>query len=255
MKSILTMFEKAAMLVRFPLPSGAFLPWPSFSLASYAITARLASEGIAPKTVIDVGANKGQFTVACMKRFARPRVHAFEPLPEAFHALVAATKKFAEVSSYNTAIGERNGSVPFHVGSDIQSSSIFSQNRELGDSFPGVAVTRTVDIEMRTLDTSLQGADLHSPVLLKLDVQGYEAKVIEGARGVLELVDFVVAETSFAPLYEGESTFLTLVELLQGRGFDFRRPVGMLISPVTGAFLQIDALFCRSHCNQQKTCE
>ena len=247
MKSILTAIEKAARLARFPLPPGAFLPWPSFSLASYAVTARLASEGIAPRTVVDVGANTGQFTVSCMKRFQRPRVYAFEPVAEAFRSLLAATKRLKEVTAYNIAIGERDGPVEFHVASDVQSSSILRQNGELGISFPDLAVTRTVEVEMKTLDTAMYGIVSDAPVLLKLDVQGYETKVIEGARSFLDTVDYIVAETSFAPLYEGEGTFLRLVEVLADRGFDFRRPVGVLVSPTTGAFLQMDALFCRSH--------
>jgi len=247
MKSFLNVIEKFAALARFPLPEAYLLPWPRFSLASYAVTARLAGEGIAPRTVVDVGANTGQFTISCSKRFHRPIIHAFEPIFEAFQGLLAATTKLTEVTAYNIAIGERDGPVEFHVASDVQSSSILKQTKELGASFPDVAVTRTIQVEMKTLDTALYGVLPEAPVLLKLDVQGYETKVIEGARSFLDTVDYIVAETSFAPLYQGEGTFLRLVDALAERGFYFRRPVGILVSPTTGAFLQMDALFCRSH--------
>jgi FkbM family methyltransferase len=245
MKSLLAAIEKAAGLARLPMPETSLSPWPRFSLASYAVTARLANEGITPRTVVDVGANTGQFTMACMRRFRRPRIYAFEPVLEAFQSLCKAAKKFKEISAYNIAVGERDGVVAFHVASDTQSSSILAQNGKLSASFPGTGVIRTVELEMKTLQTALRGVALEPPVLLKLDVQGYEAKVIGGAGSFLDNVDYIVAETSFSPLYEGETTFLSLVKLLRDHSFTFRRPVGILISPVDGTFLQIDALFCR----------
>jgi FkbM family methyltransferase len=180
-----------------------------------------------------------------MKRFEHPRIYAFEPVPVAFRSLLAATKRFKEVTAYNLAIGERNGQVTFHVASDVQSSSILRQNESFGAAFADAAVTRTIELEMQTLDTALRNVAIDSPVLLKLDVQGYETRVIDGARSFLGAVDVIVAETSFAPLYEGEGAFLALVDLLDDCGFDFVRPVGTLVSPTSGAFLQMDALFLR----------
>jgi FkbM family methyltransferase len=202
MNSLLRVIEKAVALGRFPLPENPILPWPRFSLASYTLTARLAAEGVNPRTIVDVGANRGQFTVSCMKRFEHPRIYAFEPVPVAFRSLLAATKRFKEVTAYNLAIGERNGQVTFHVASDVQSSSILRQNESFGAAFADAAVTRTIELEMQTLDTALRNVAIDSPVLLKLDVQGYETRVIDGARSFLGAVDVIVAETSFAPLSE-----------------------------------------------------
>ena len=52
-------------------------------------------------------------------------------------------------------------------------------------------------------------------------------------------------ELSFRPLYDGERTFLEVVERIEAMGFQFERPVGALLHPSTGEYLQIDALFSR----------
>ena len=98
---------------------------------------------------------------------------------------------------------------------------------------------------MSTLDTVFAGKALAPPVLLKLDVQGYEAKVIEGGKATLARTRWVVAETSLRPLYEGEPLFLDLVRMMGEYGFRFLRPVGWLSDPRNGEVLQLDALFER----------
>jgi hypothetical protein len=99
---------------------------------------------------------------------------------------------------------------------------------------------------MSTLDEQLASTVLQGSVLLKLDVQGYEAQVLEGAANTLARVDYVLLESSFRPLYDGENTFLELLRMLATRGFEFSHPLGWLEDPHTDEILQMDALFIRS---------
>ena len=87
--------------------------------------------------------------------------------------------------------------------------------------------------------------DLIPPVLLKLDVQGYEAKVLAGAERTLSRCDYVIIEMSMARMYEGETEFTDLLRLMNNYGFRFLRPIGWLEHPRTGAILQMDGLFAR----------
>ena len=82
--------------------------------------------------------------------------------------------------------------------------------------------------------------------MLKLDVQGYEPQVLEGATETLKRVNYVLLEASFRPLYEGEGVFMEIARVMEGRGFDFLRPVDWLIDPRNGEILQMDALFVKS---------
>ena len=99
---------------------------------------------------------------------------------------------------------------------------------------------------MSTLDEQLGSAILKGPVLLKLDVQGFEPQVLEGASNTLSKVDYVLLESSFHPLYEGEKTFVEILSMMAARGFEFSRPLGWLEDPRNDEILQMDALFMRS---------
>jgi len=71
----------------------ALLTWPKFSLTSYRMLSALKQQGIHPQTIIDVGANVGQFTIASAKLFPKRQIHSFEPLPEAVTLLNFLLKK------------------------------------------------------------------------------------------------------------------------------------------------------------------
>ncbi len=85
--------------------------------------------------------------------------------------------------------------------------------------------------------------------MLKLDVQGFEPQVLQGASDTLLNVDYVLLESSFRPLYDGEKTFIDILNMLSDRGFEFSRPVGWLEDPRNDEILQMDALFVRSSGN------
>ena len=112
--------------------------------------------------------------------------------------------------------------------------------------FPLQECHPTTTVEASTLDRIFESIDLAPPVLLKLDVQGYEAKVLLGGVKTLKRVDYVVLEASLRPMYNGEVLFLDLVRLMAGYGFRFLRPVGWLADRKTDEVLQMDALFERA---------
>jgi hypothetical protein len=103
---------------------------------------------------------------------------------------------------------------------------------------------------MSTLDYEIGSISLERPVLLKLDVQGYEAQVLLGATETLKRMDYVLLEASFRPLYEGEKTFMDLARMMERYGFEFLRPIGWLDDPQNGEVLQADVLFGRGYCNK-----
>jgi FkbM family methyltransferase len=223
----------------------ALLTWPKFSITSFRLVDALRRQKIAPRTVIDVGANAGQFAVAAAKLLAPARLYAFEPIPEVCERLKKNTTTIPQIETVALALGEAEGRREFHLNSYSHSSSMLSLGRGHLEAFPGAREVATIDLQMSTLDTVFSGKELAPPVLLKLDVQGYEAKVIEGGKATLARTSWVVAETSLRPLYEAEPLFLDLVRILDEAGFRFLRPVGWLSDPRNGEVLQLDALFER----------
>jgi FkbM family methyltransferase len=223
----------------------ALATWPKFSLTSFKMMTGLARQGIIPNTVIDVGANVGQFAVAAAMTFPGVVVHSFEPLPEAAAVLQKNVGKLDGVKVYPVAIGEREGECTFHRNMYSHASSVLPLTDVHRRAFPTARDVETISVEITTLDRVFADVPLRPPVLLKLDVQGYEEPALKGAVNTLKRCDYAVVEASFKPLYEGEASFTGLLSLMRHFGFSFMRPVGWLCDPGTGEILQADALFGR----------
>lgn len=223
----------------------ALVTWPNFSFSSYFMVYRLLRQGLKPRTVVDVGANVGQFAVASAKLFPGARVHSFEPVPECTEELRQNVSGLANVTVYPLALGGGEGELQFYVNSHSHSSSALPLAEAHRDAFPQAREERAIEVEVSTLDRVFDGVGMERPVLVKLDVQGYQARVLRGAEETLQRVDYVVLEASFKPMYEGEPTFMEMARLMEGYGFRFERPVGWLSAPGTGEILQMDALFVR----------
>lgn len=206
----------------------------------------LAKQQIMPSTVLDIGANTGQFAVASAKLFPDVQVHSFEPVPECVEALQKNVSTLENVVVYPLALGDREGEVTFRVNSDSKQSSILPLAQIRRNAFPETREIRTTKVAVSTLDRISAYIELRRPSLLKLDVQGYEAQAIRGGTEILKHIDYVVVEVSFKPTYEGELPFMDIVRMMEEQGFRFERPVGWLTIPGSGTVLEMDALFVRA---------
>lgn len=224
----------------------AVATWPVFSRTSYAMVNGLRLQGMRPNTILDAGANRGQFTVAARHLLRPQRIHAFEPLPEVGDELARRCARYPEVVVHHVALGSTPGEATLHVNRHSQSSSLMPLRARHLAVFPDAREVSDVVVRVGRLDEVLTGEPLVPPVLLKVDTQGYEAEVLAGATGVLERIDYVVLETSFMPLYEDERPFREILALMESLSFEFDRPVGSLRDPRTGEYLQMDALFVRA---------
>lgn len=237
----------SAMEDRRSIP--ALLTWPKFSLASFIIVSRLTRRGISPKTVLDLGANVGQFAIAAAKLFQEVQIHSFEPDPEASQILRKNVSRFDNITVHQMAVGDTAGEIDFNVNKNTQVSSILPLARARINAFPDAIVSKSIKVKIETLDNVFLDADLQRPILLKIDVQGYEDRVIKGAERILTRIDYIVAEVCFHPLYEGEITFTEIVYMILGCGFKFLGPLNWHLSPITGEVIEMDVLFGRINKN------
>ena len=221
------------------------LSWPIFSLSSFHILKQLRAAGFHPRTIIDVGANVGQFSIAASRMFPDSKIWAFEPVPDSFEILSKHLGKSPQVHLQQCAIGAANESMEININTHRHSSSLLAIGEAHSVAFPFAREEGKVLVDVKTLDSIKNQFDFMPPVLLKVDVQGFEAQVIRGAVKVLQHVDMVVIETSFQPMYVGEMTFLELGNLMAHEGFEFVGPLDWLPHPKTGEVLQMDALFKR----------
>jgi FkbM family methyltransferase len=196
-------------------------------------------------TVIDVGAHRGEFASAIRAVFPAADVYSFEPIPECHDALRRRFANDARVRTFNVAVGAAAGTVAFHRSSFTKSSSVLAMDDAHKRAFPWSAGETTIDVEMRTLDDVLAGVELAPKVLLKLDVQGYEDRVLAGAARLLARTDYVTAEVSFRALYRDQPLFDQIYAQLGAAGFRYHGNLDQLTSPEDGRVLQADAFFVR----------
>lgn len=197
------------------------------------------------RTVLDIGANRGQFAIYACGRFPKAEIHCFEPIPEARAKLEAVAPTGRVVTTYDLALSNTDGKVDFFVTRDDDSSSLLRPSRTQVDEFPGSREARVIQVPVKRLDDVLVAEGLARPILMKLDVQGAEMEVLKGAPVTLERVDFVLAECSFVELYQGQALGEQLIEYMNHTGF----MLDGLYSPTTsenGRLLQADGLFVNS---------
>jgi FkbM family methyltransferase len=177
--------------------------------------------GLVPSTVIDVGANRGDFIRAVRFVDPRARVVAFEPIPALHERLRAEFEAHGcEILPY--ALDAETGRREFFLTAADDLSSLLPPTAELTRSLrEGAEATRStsIPIEARRLDDVLDLSQYPGPVLLKLDVQGGELRALQGARRALEHVACVKLEHHFDRFYEGQSELADLVLLMHQHGF------------------------------------
>jgi FkbM family methyltransferase len=223
----------------------AICTWRKFSFTSFLMVRRLQAQGIVPKTVIDVGANSGQFSVASLRLWQPERLFAFEPQALSVMRLKNNVGHEKGVSIYSCALGEKAATVQLNVNSHSHSSSLRHMTDAHRQAFPASRDLGQEQVSIRTLDEVLRSEELAHPILLKLDVQGYEREVLMGAEKTLAQIDYIVIETSFRPMYDGELTFNELNDVMKMKGFVFVRPVDFLHSEKDSSIVQMDVLFQR----------
>lgn len=197
-----------------------------------------------PATIIDVGANKGQFSVAVRGLTPNAVIHAFEPLPMAADRFAAVFSRDPLVYLHRLALGASSFTSTFFITDRQDSSSLLMPGSGQQVAY-GISAKEQIKVEVKPLGSVVDLSALPSPVLLKIDVQGTELDVLRGIES-LDAFNFIYVELSFVVLYEGQSLFEEVRAHLAGRGFSLR---GVFNQSVTTAFgpTQADCLFVRDH--------
>ena len=145
--------------------------------------------------------------------------------------------------AYNIALGEEKGIVSFSQNEFSDSSSCLKMKDRHKEAFPYTSNESEIKVKMTTLDEAINTNDIKSPYLVKLDVQGFEEKVINGGQNIIQNADYIITEVSFVELYENQPLFAVLYEKLTGMGFRYIGNFEQLYSPINNEILQADAIF------------
>jgi FkbM family methyltransferase len=196
--------------------------------------------------VVDVGANIGQYAKDLRADGYRGAMISIEPLPEAYDVLARTARADRSWRTINCAIGRVPGMAIIHVAENSVSSSMLPILQSHVAAAPTSQVVGSVDVPVRTLDTVLdEAAGGAEHVFVKVDTQGFELEVLEGAAGRLDDVVGVEVEMSLVPLYKDAPTMPALVEWLERHGFWLGDLTPEFADPNTGRLLQVNGLFFR----------
>ena len=197
------------------------------------------------RSVVDIGANRGQFALAVRQSLPDATIFSFEPLPEpsAIFARVFADDSRARL--FQSAIGTETGESIIHVSGRDDSSSLLPITSRQNQLFPGTGETGTMAITVGRLSHYLSETDIPGPALLKLDVQGYELQALKGCEDLLHCFEWVYAECSFVELYEGQALALEVINWLQEHGFN-QAGKNNVCKDKSGQEIQADILFRRA---------
>lgn len=221
------------------------LATPGFSIASTKLVRAIAAQCGAPGTVLDVGANVGQFALAALRAFPQARVISFEPVPETAAVLKRNLRGDARAEVRECALGRSDGEVTFFRNAYSHVSSALPIHPDNAHPNYDAAAVTPIRVPLRRLDHVIEPGLLRGPVGLKLDAQGFEAEVLAGATSLLPQVDWIVMEISFVPLYEGQPSFEALDALARELGYAFVAPVGVQTGR-DDMIIEMDALYRRT---------
>ncbi len=196
------------------------------------------------KTIIDIGANRGQFALISRCFFPQARIFSFEPLPEPAKRFRCVFAGDANVVLYNFAIDEESGTVEIHLSAQDDSSSLLPIGEMQTCIFPGTEEVSTQQVKIATLDAILCAEEIEPPSLLKLDVQGFELNTLRGCETLLYRFDYVYCECSFVELYSGQALACEVITWLQERDFVLAGIYNVYYAQ-NGQAVQADFLFTR----------
>ena len=197
------------------------------------------------KTILDIGANEGQFADKMHALFPETMIYSFEPIPEAFTQLENNFKGNTQIKGINLALGESVGEITFNKNESSASSSFLEMSDTHVESFDFAVKTTPIKVKVDTLDHVMSKENIAAPMLIKIDVQGFEDKVIKGGSDTIKQAEMVICEVSFVELYKGQLLFDDTYQIFKNMGFSYAGSIEQLRSPDTNRILQADAIFIK----------
>jgi len=196
------------------------------------------------KTIIDIGSNEGQFINEIESLLPGRKIYAFEPIPSCFKKMLANTAS-SDVSAYNAGLSDIDGSTEINVSNNLVSSSILEMEELHKSSYPESHYVKKETIELKRLDTVFASIELAENILIKIDVQGYEEKVIKGGEKTFSKAAAIIIESAFEPFYEGQWLFDDVYNYFSNSGFKFMGFADQVTSKKTGIPIYADGIFIK----------
>ncbi|MCK5243152.1 FkbM family methyltransferase [bacterium] len=191
-----------------------------------------------PRTVIDVGVAYGTYSL--YRQFPNSTHLLVEPLAEYKSVLEKIMQQY-KAEYVLAAAGNRDGTIAINVHPDLSGSTIFKESE--GKQVDGISRK----VPMVRLDSLCCLKNMPGPYLIKIDTQGAELLVLEGAAGILSETEVIILEVSFFQFYKNGPQFFDVIAWMKKQGFVAYDIYGGQIRPLDGALAQVDMVFIKEN--------
>lgn len=196
---------------------------------------RLRSKGFRPSAIVDIGAYQGWWSETAREVFPDAEIIMVEPLPDRSAQLTSLATRIN--ANYCQALCGSEDDQPstFHVGSI--GSSMYNPKR--------FNASETITLNTLTLDSLLLRHGLPKPNLIKIDVQGAEEDVLNGASASLAHAEVIILELSIINSYSEGLLAGDMIHFMQKIGFLLHDIAGLNRANRTRSVNEFDAIFVR----------
>ena len=194
--------------------------------------------------LFDVGANNGQYGRQILSMGWKNPIISFEPLSSACKKLYSNSRPYPNWQFENLALGATDGEATINISSNSQSSSIRDILPLHVEAAQHSRCVGAEKIKVARLDSIIDRyCTPDDRCFLKMDVQGFEKNVLDGAMKSLDRIIGIQAEMAVTPLYEGETLFPDMVQFLNDHGYCLMSMNRVFVDQRTGQTLQLEGIF------------
>lgn len=198
--------------------------------------------------LIDVGANKGQYALDMRKLGYKGDIISFEPLSKAFNYLKKSAQNDKAWKVFKCALGDENTQKQINISMNTDSSSLNNMLEIHSTAAPDSKYVGTETVVVKTLDSIF--SDFYEKgdnIYLKIDTQGYEKNVLNGASSSLNKIKLIQIEMSLTLLYEGSMLIFETINYLKRRNFELVGIENGFAHPKSKRLLQVDGIFVKTN--------
>ena len=207
----------------------------------------LLLEKYAINKVLDVGANIGQYSNKIRKAGYKGDIISFEPLHKEFERLKKKVIKDNKWIAYNYALGNSDETCTINVAGNSESSSILEMLPIHIKHWTNSKYIRQEEVTIKKLDSVFDEIyKKNDNVFLKIDAQGYEYNVLEGAKKILGFIQGIQIEMSLEPLYAEERSMCEMINYLSKKGYKLMSIEPGAVDGNNGQMFQVDGVFFKT---------